>query len=105
MKLFLSAAAWRITGIQAAGRVLLRSLNSENENLRTIAGILLVKAGNRAEPLLQEALRRREYLPMTISVIADLGDKELAKDIQPFSSDEDPRVAEAAKQALRALAS
>jgi hypothetical protein len=42
---------------------------------------------------------------MTLTLMGDLGDRQLVKDIQPFSADTDPRVAEAARQALRSLAS
>ncbi len=103
--LFLKAVAWRLTGASRLGRMLIRTLSSENENLRNIAGILLVRAGKRAEPLLQEALHRRENLPMTLTLLADLGDRVVEKEIQPFSTDRDPKVAEAARQALRVLAS
>jgi len=50
-------------------------------------------------------LHRRENLPMTLWLLADLGDRMVDKEIQPFSSDQDPKVAEAARQALRVLGS
>ena len=103
--LFFKAIVWRLTSSSRLGRMLVRALSSENENLRNIAGILLVRAGKRAEPVLQEALQRRENLPMTLTLLADLGDRVVEKEIQPFSTDRDPKVAEAARQALRVLAS
>ncbi len=42
---------------------------------------------------------------MTLWLLADLGDRMVDKEIQPFSSDQDPKVAEAARQALRVLGS
>src|SRR5215472_17562467 len=90
--LFLTAIAWRLTGASRLGRTLVRTLSSKNENLRNIAGILLVRGGKRAEPLLQEALHRRESLPMTLTLLADLGDRVVEKEIQPFSTDHDPKV-------------
>ena len=47
--LFLAAAAWRLTGSKRFGEVLIRSLSAENENLKNIAGILIVRAGKNAE--------------------------------------------------------
>jgi len=85
--------------------LLIRALSAKNENLKNIAGILIVRAGKSAEPLLQDALHRRENLPLTLSLLADLGDRMVEKEIQPFSTDQDPKVAEAARQALRVLAS
>jgi len=103
--LFLAAAAWRLTGSRRFGALLIRALSAKNENLKNIAGILIVRAGKSAEPLLQDALHRRENLPLTLSLLADLGDRMVEKEIQPFSTDQDPTVAEAARQALRVLAS
>lgn len=94
---------WRATGLRAAGRALVRAVGSRDEDLRTIAGMLLVKEGQRAEPLLHEALHRRENLPMVLWVLGDIGDKELVPEIREFSRDRDPSVARAAQDALRVL--
>jgi hypothetical protein len=95
---------WRATGFEFLGRVIVRALSSQNENLRSIAGISLVKAGRLAEPLLEEALYRREHLPVILTILADIGDDRIESEIRSFSADTDPKVAEAARQALRVLA-
>ena len=63
-RLFVSRAFWGLTGIDAAGRVLVDALDAEDEDVRSIAGILLTRAGRRAEPLLGEVLARGEHVPM-----------------------------------------
>ena len=40
-----SRVAWGATGMEAAGRVLVGALGAKDEDVRTIAGILLTKAG------------------------------------------------------------
>jgi len=102
--LFLCRAAWRGTGARSAGRVLIRSLGSPDDSVRVIAGMFLVRAGKRAEPLLEEALLRRENLPMVLSILGDLGSRQYEVDLREFTSDRDPQVAEAAQNALRVLA-
>jgi HEAT repeat protein len=94
---------WRSTGLRAAGRALVRALGSEDEDLRTIAGMFLVKAGKDSEPLLEEALNRRENLPMVLWILGDIGDSRLEPEIRQFSDDLDPRVAGAARDALEGL--
>lgn len=103
LSLFGSRAAWRLTGLRAAGRPLVRALGSPDQDLRTIAGMFLVKAGKKAEPLLIEALARRENVPMVLAVLADIGDLDVEPQIRSFSSDSDPEVSRAAKEALRVL--
>ena len=103
LSLFLSRAVWRATGWQAAGRPLVHALGSPDEDVRSIAGVLLAKAGKNAEPLLREALARRENLPMVLTLLADVGSPDLEPEIRPFSMDRNPEVAHAANEALRAL--
>ena len=98
------AALWRIVRAPVFGRPILKALGSADENVRTVAGMLLVKAGRVAEPQLEEALRRRENLPIVLTILADIGDKHVEPQIRDFSEHKDPEIAEAAKQALRVLA-
>ncbi len=65
--------------------------------------MFLVQAGKRAEPLLEEALRRRDNLPMVLSVLASIGDRKFEPELREFSLDRDPKVAQAARDALRVL--
>jgi hypothetical protein len=102
--LFICAAAWRATRLRFLGRMIVKALGSRNENLRTIAGIFLVRARRLTEPLLEEALHRGENLPIVMTILADIGDKRIEPEIRRFSRHEDPQVAEAARQALRVLA-
>jgi HEAT repeat protein len=104
IRLFVCNAVWRTTRLRAAGRTLVRALGEEDGNLKTIAGMFLVRAGTRAEPLLEEALHRRESLPMVLSILASIGDKRFEPELREFSSDQDPKVAQAAREALRVLA-
>jgi HEAT repeat protein len=102
--LFVFNAVWRITKLRSLGRIIAIALGSRNENVRTIAGIFLVRAGRAAEPLLEEALLKRENLPIVLTALGDIGDKRAEADIRRFSVHEDPAVAEAAQHALRILA-
>ncbi|SRR5713101_4236349 len=101
--LFICNALWRLSRLPSAGRSLVRALGSEDEDLRTIAGMFLVQAGKSAEPLLEEALRRRKNLPMVLSVLASIGDRKFEPELREFSLDRDPKVAQAARDALRVL--
>jgi hypothetical protein len=101
--LFLVNAVWRLTGWRAAGRRLIRALASPIEDARTLAGMFLVRAGERAAPLLQEAMHRNESLPLVLTVAGDLGDPRFEPELRRFSQSPDPEVAKAAREALRLL--
>jgi hypothetical protein len=102
--LFTCYGLWRVTGIQALGRVIVAALGSQNENIRSIAGIFLVKARRQSEPLVEQALRHHKHLPIVLTILADIGDRRMEDEIRELSADRDPKIAEAAKQALRVLA-
>ena len=102
--LFAHNALWRLTGREASGRALVRALGAADEDLRTIAGMFLARAGARSGPLLREVLRRRENLLMVLAILGDIGDRNFEPELTRLSRDPDPAVAKAAQDALRVLA-
>jgi hypothetical protein len=104
LQLAVGYLAWRWLGAAGGGRSLLRSLGSSNENVHVLAGMLLVRAGIKSEPLLIEALQRRENLPSVIPILTDIGSRRSEPEIRRLSEDLDPQVARAAQDALRLLA-
>lgn len=85
------------------GRSLVDALASNDEDERMIAGILLTRAGRRAEPLLEQALRDGRHLPMVIAVLGSIGDPAMLPELQPFAESDDPDVASAARDAIRVI--
>jgi len=103
LRAFWWAGLWKVTGARAIGGKLIESLGSPDANERSIAGMLLTRAGVRAEPLLEEALQQRESPAMVLTVMASIGDRSLAPLVSGFVSDADPQVAQAARDAMRLL--
>ena len=103
LPVLLTAAIWRATGIRPAGRALVGALGTDDEQVRVIAGMMLVKSGRKAEPLLQEALNRRENVSTVLAVLGSIGDPSIEPEIRRFADDKDPRVSKAARDALRVL--
>jgi hypothetical protein len=108
-RLFSVNAIWRATGLDSAGRSLVRALDSPHEDLRTIAAMFLVQGGKRAIPLLRESLHKPQHKPeslaLVLAIIGDIGGSELEPQLRRFSDDPDPLVAKAARDALAVVAS
>src|SRR5713101_3491389 len=104
VRLYALKLLWTATGCRSAGRRLVKALGSTDEGERTVAGMLLVQGGKRAEPLVAEAIRRREHLPMVLLIAADIGASSLQPDMRRLRTDSDPDVARAAHDALEILA-
>lgn len=100
---FANRALFATTGLRPAGRALVRALGSEDENVRTIAGMFLVQSGRRAEPVLEEALARRENVPLVLTILGGIGDPAIEPLLRRFAMDPDPETAQAAREALEEL--
>jgi hypothetical protein len=103
VRLYALKSLWTLIGCRSAGRALVRALGSTDESKRTVAGMLLVRGGKRAEPLLAEAIRRREHLPIVLLIAGDIGASSLAPELRHLTMDPDPDVARAAHDALEIL--
>jgi HEAT repeat protein len=82
---------------------MVRGLASPDRNVRTIAGILLVRGGAKAEPILLEALRDHNNPEMVLRVLGDVASTRAKPSILPFAEDSDPKIADAAKDALKII--
>ena len=102
-KLFACQALWRGLHLKSAGRALVNTLGTDDEDLRVLAGMFLVRAGPRAVPLLGEALAQRRHLPLILQIIADVGATEFEPELRRLADDPDPQIAQAAHDALRQL--
>lgn len=103
LTVLLTSLIWRVMSIRPAGRALVRALGTDDEQVRAIAGMMLVKSGRKAEPLLQEALDRRENVSTVLTVLGSIGDPSIEPEIRRFADDKDPRVSKAARDALRVV--
>jgi len=91
---------WRLSRMKWAGRILLHALE-DSEPIRMLAGMLLVKGKEQALPLLMEAVRTRYQLPTILTMLGDVGDARYRHVVEEFTDDADPRVALAAREAIR----
>jgi len=65
-----------------------------------IAGMMLVKSGKKADPLLQEALDRSENVPIVLAVLGSIGDPAVEPQLRRFTDDKDPEISRAPRDAL-----
>jgi len=65
-------ATWRLTGITAAGHALLDAVTAGGETERTLAGMLLVKAGDRSVPVVTEAVLAGRAPADLVDVLASI---------------------------------
>lgn len=106
-KLLAAGAAWRLTGVPAAGHTLVTAVTTGGETERTLAGMLLVKAGDRSVPVVTEAVMagpgRAELVDVLVSIGTDDARAALVRVAQAPPAAVPPATRDAAEEALRTL--
>jgi hypothetical protein len=100
-----AGAAWRLAGVPAAGRALMAAVVSGGDNERTLAGMLLVRAGNRSVPLLTTAILNGATGRELPDVLASIGTDRARAELVRLSQEKavTPPVRAAAAEALATL--
>ena len=95
---------WRATHRPWLGQRLVAALGDPDENVRSAAGIMLAKSGRAAVPVLRRALAAGSNVPEVLALLGDVGDASVENELVRFATDDDERIARAARDALRVLA-
>lgn len=106
-RILAAGATWRLTGIAAAGDALLTATTAGSETERTLAGMLLVKAGNRSVPVVSDAVLTGKGTADLVDVLASIDTADaraaLVRVAQAPPSTVAPQAQVAAAEALRTL--
>ena len=102
-KLLAAGSAWRLTGLGSAGRTLVAAVARGEEDEQTIAGIMLVKAGDRSVPLINEAISAGTNSPELVDVLASIGTDTARSALEHAARAPATEVAASAERALRTL--
>jgi hypothetical protein len=106
-KLLAVGAAWRLTGVSAAGDALVAAVTTGGETERTLAGMLLVKAGDRSVPVVTDAIMTGPEPADLVDVLVSIGTDDARAALLRVSQAPPPAVRpatrNAAAEALRTL--
>jgi hypothetical protein len=72
-KLLAAGAAWRLTGASAAGDTLVTAVTTGGETERTLAGMLLVRAGDRSVRVVTNAILADSGPDELVDVLVSIG--------------------------------
>ena len=75
-KVFAAGASWRLFGSARAGETLLEALAGDDEQNRMLAGISLVKAGERSLSLIEEKIAAGEATAPLIRLLPDIAGEQ-----------------------------
>ncbi len=72
-ELLIAGARWRLFGSRRAGEKLLAAMNGDDEQQRMIAGMSLVKAGQRSFRLIERRIAAGEATAPLVRLLPDIG--------------------------------
>ncbi|HET9261305.1 MAG TPA: hypothetical protein VFP42_14380 [Acidimicrobiia bacterium] len=102
LKVIGAGVAWRTIGMESAGQELLQAFRSDDEQNRTLAGISLVKAGERSVDLIEKTRAAGEMTPELTRLLADIGGPKSQVLLSEIAAEEGP-IAKAAVESLELL--
>lgn len=102
LKVIGAGIAWRTFGSQSAGMALIETFTSDDEQDRTLAGISLVKAGERSIDLIESTRATGRLTPDLVRLLADIGGRQSKLLLSDLATGDGP-VADAAVESLELL--
>jgi len=93
---------WRALGSGGAGETLLEAVSGDDEQERTLAGISIVKAGERSIDLIAKARDSHRLTPTVVRLLADIGGPRSRSLLTEIAAEPGP-LAEAAVESLDLL--
>ncbi len=97
-----AGVVWRTVGSESAGYALLEAFSGDDEQEKMLAGISLVKAGDRTVELIEKARESGRLTPQVVRLLADIGGDRSRGLLTQITTDEGP-VATAAVESLQVL--
>lgn len=102
--------AWRMFGSRTSGAILLQAMAADNEQNRMLAGMALVKAGDRSFRLIEkEITNEKGSVPLKkgsvpiIRLLPDIGGERARKLLEDIAAGESREVAVAATECIDLL--
>jgi hypothetical protein len=102
VKVIGAGLAWRTVGSESAGYALLDAFSGDDEQEKMLAGISLVKAGERSTDLIEKAAKTGRLTPDVVPLLADIGGPRSRALLNELSGEAGP-VATVARESLQVL--
>ncbi len=102
VRVLMAGALWRTVGLAGSGRTLLEAFSGGNEQNRMLAGMSLVRAGDRSFALIEDEIEAGRAAPGILQLLADIDHDRARAVITPLARG-DGQLASAATDCLATL--
>ncbi|MDH3578487.1 MAG: hypothetical protein OEO71_11815 [Gammaproteobacteria bacterium] len=102
-RIMAAGASWRMFGSRRAAETLLRAMSVDDEQSRMLAGMSLVKAGQRSFDLIEEKVEAGEAPAAVIRLLPDIDGKKARAVLDRIAARESGEMRVAAKECIDLL--
>lgn len=103
IKVLVAGTSWRLFGSRRAAKTLLAAMSGDNEQNRMLAGMSLVKAGDRSFDLIEKKIGAGEASAPIIRLLADIDGPRARVVLEKIARDSSGDTKDAAKQCIALL--
>lgn len=103
LKVLMAGTSWRLFGSQRAAETLIEAMSGDNEQNRMIAGMSLVKAGQKSFRLIAEKIDTGEATPDLVRLLPDIGGEQAREVLSEVASADSAELRQAAVESMDLL--
>jgi len=103
LRVIAAGASWRMFGSRRAAETLLRAMSADDEQSRMLAGMSLVKAGQRSFDLIEEKVAAGEAAAPVVRLLPDLGGAKARAVLGKIAAGDPGELQDTAKECLNLL--
>lgn len=102
-RIIVAAASWRVFGSRRAAKTLLQAMSGDDEQSRMLAGMSLIKAGQRSFELIEEKVEAGEASAPIIRLLPDIDGARARAVLGKIAAGEPGELKDAAEQCIDLL--
>ena len=102
-RVLIAGVAWRTFGTRRSGDLLIEAMSGDDEQNRMLAGMALVKAGERSVELIEKKVEAGEASTPVIKLLPDLGTPRARALLEQIASENSGDQSEVARAGLHQL--
>jgi radical SAM superfamily enzyme with C-terminal helix-hairpin-helix motif len=103
LRVIIAGIVWRLLGTNSAGSTLLQAMTGADEQNRMLAGMSLVKAGDRSLRLIEEKINQETKSVALIRLLPDVGGEKARSLLERIAARDAGDAAEAATECIDLL--
>jgi radical SAM superfamily enzyme with C-terminal helix-hairpin-helix motif len=103
IRIIIAGTSWRLFGSRRAAETLLQAMSGDDEQNRMLAGISLVKAGQRSFDLIENRIKAGKASAPVIRLLPDIGGERARGVLEKIASGDESELQETARECVGLL--